>query len=448
MKQHSFVSRISNLKPEHFTGAVTRVSPGHIEANGPHACLGDICKFVTSDTDISSDLNGLAEVISVEEGRTILVPLESSLRAIPGTKIVRTNMRQGAKVGDQYSGRLVNALGAAIDGGSAMLSDLTYPLEGRILAPLDRIDNREIFSTGYRAIDGLLPISKGQRIGIFAASGVGKTTLIRELALKTTATRCVMCLVGERGREVDALWSELLASESADRYSLVTATSDQSAPLRVRAVYQAMCMAEYWRAKGEDVLLVFDSVTRFAMALREIGLAAGAPPTLRAYTPNVFDALPRLVERCGARKAGGSITAVFAILSESDDVDDPIVEVMKSLLDGHIILSRVLAEQGQFPAIDISRSVSRLSTDLMSPMHHKAAQNFRSLLTTFENAKIMIDSGIYKSGSNNKIDAAITSIDAIYSFLAQGSEETTSLETTLMELQKLAQAGVHDAQAA
>jgi flagellum-specific ATP synthase len=299
---------------------------------------------------------------------------------------------------------------------------------------MEREEPAEILETGIRALDATLPIGRGQRIGVFAASGVGKTTLIRQLAAQVACERCVLALVGERGREVESIWRELSQSADAARYTCVAATSDLSPVLRARAIGQALSLAEYWRDAGEHVLLIVDSVTRYAMALREIGLAAGAPPTLRAYTPNVFSALPRLVERCGGARAGGSVTAIMTILSETDDIDDPIAEVMKSLLDGHIVLSRQLAEQGHFPAIDVPRSISRQAPRLMSPAHARNARKAIAALATFEDARIMIDSGLYKAGANVRLDEAVRGREALVSFLQQPGGERVALADTLNRL--------------
>jgi flagellum-specific ATP synthase len=244
----------------------------------------------------------------------------------------------------------------------------------------------------------------------------------------------VICLVGERGREVEGIWTHLSARPDAKKFTLVAATSDETAAMRARAANTALCLAEYWRDRGEHVLLVVDSVTRLAMALREIGLAAGEPPTVRAYTPNVFGALPRLVERCGATRSAGSITAIMTVLSETDDVDDPIVEVMKSLLDGHIILSRSLAERGHFPAIDVSRSISRQAAKLVDKPHAAAARSAIALLGVHEEARVMIESGVYKSGASPEIDRAITARTALMAFLQQGQDEAVPFDRTVSAL--------------
>jgi len=303
---------------------------------------------------------------------------------------------------------------------------------------MDRVDASAPLATGIRAIDGLLTLARGQRVGVFAASGVGKTSLMEQLAAQVESDRTIICLVGERGREVEAIWRKLSRRDDRKRYTVVAATSDESAVLRARAASYALCLADHWRSKGEHVLLLVDSVTRLAMALREIGLAAGAPPTVRAYTPNVFAALPRLVERCGATRSAGSITAIMTVLSETDDVDDPIVELMKSLLDGHIILSRTLAEQGHFPAIDVTRSVSRGAERLHSDEQVKAMREVVAMLAAYEEARVMIESGVYKAGTNLWVDRALAARAAVTAFLRQDSREAAGFDATLRTLQALA----------
>jgi len=302
------------------------------------------------------------------------------------------------------------------------------------MAPLERQDALEPLVTGVKVIDGLLTLGRGQRIGLFSASGVGKTTLMTQLALGIGADRVVLCLVGERGREVEALWSTIAARKDRARFTCIAATSDQSAPMRARAPAQALALAEYWRGRGEDVLFIVDSVTRFAMALREIGLAGGAPPTVRAYTPNVFTALPRIVERCGAAKSGGSISAIMTVLSESDDNDDPIVEVMKSLLDGHIVLSRALAEQGSFPPVDILRSVSRMAHARVDRGHAAAAERVLALSAAYDEGRLMIEAGLHKPNANLRLDEAIRERSAIEAFVRQRSDQYVSFEATCQAL--------------
>lgn len=437
MNEHPFVTALGQIPAAARVGHVHVVAPGHVEASGPLVGVGDLCEIETSDGAAS------AEVAAVGETGIVLIPLEPEVLIAPHARVIARSGRARASVGVGFAGRAIDALATPIDGGRAVLADAQAPLQGRVLAPLERRSSDRIAETGVRAIDALFTLAQGQRIGIFAASGVGKTSLVNDLAFNMECDRCVICLVGERGREVEALWRALSSRQDLDRFSLVAATSDRSAPVRVRAAYQALALAEFFRDRGEHVLFIMDSVTRFAMALREIGLAAGAPPTLRAYTPNVFAALPRIVERCGASRSDGAITAIMTVLAETDDVDDPIAEVMKSLLDGHIVLSRQLAEQGHFPAIDPLRSVSRQALELMSPTHRSGARRAIELLSAYEEARLMIESGVHRSGANARIDEAIAARDALLSFLKQSRGERTSLAETLNGLARATRRLVH-----
>ena len=429
MTPDTLLSQLSAVPTARFTANVTRVSPTYIEADGPLCTVGDLCEVETR-----SENSCMAEVVKVDTHRTVLIPLSQNAPIFPDAKLTLLPANNQAKVGDSFSGRMVDAMGKPIDEKGPVRSTQKLPLQGTVTSPLNRQDPKTGLETGIKAIDGLLSLGKGQRVGVFAAGGVGKTTLLGQLSRQVDCDRCILCLTGERGREVQSLWEEIAVSGDVDKYTCVAATSDVSAALRVRAVYQALTLAEYWRSEGEHVLLLIDSVTRFAMALREIGLAAGEPPTLRAYTPNVFDTLPKVVERCGAVKSGGAITAIMTVLSETDDVDDPITEVMKSLLDGHFILSRRLAEQGQFPAIDVSKSVSRLSENIMSEEHSDHAQKTLVMLSTYEDSRIMIESGVYKRGSDPAIDRAVSQKEKLSAFLKQSFSVSVPLSETKAKL--------------
>jgi flagellum-specific ATP synthase len=437
MTVHSLVTLLERSEIARPYGFVRRIAPGMVEATGPASALGELCDIEFEGPDGPGSV--LAEVAAMDESRVVLIPLERQDMIGPDSKVVARPMRDRVPVGAAFGGRAVDALGRPIDGGGRIMADNHVPISGDVPSPMQRTNPSRILPTGLRAVDGLLTLGRGQRIGIFAASGVGKTGLMEQLARQVDCDRCILCLVGERGREVEALWSILSAREDSDRYTLIAATSDESAALRARAAAYALCLAEYWRARGEHVLLFVDSVTRLAMALREIGLAAGAPPTVRAYTPNVFSALPRLVERCGAVRSGGSITAVMTILSETDDVDDPIVELMKSLLDGHIILSRSLAEQSHFPAIDVVRSVSRGADQLVSKQQAASMRDAVAMLSAYEDARIMIETGVYKSGTNALVDRAISARPDLMAFLRQAREENVPFEQSLSALTGMTQ---------
>lgn len=436
MKPHPFIARLKEAELVQPCGTVRGVSAGAIRASGPSAAPGALCLVERETGDPI-----LAEVVAVEENCIRLMPLDQVGGIKLDARVIASSRADRAPVGDRFGGRLVDALGRPLDGRGAIVATEQAPVCGAPPRPLARRCASSLIASGIRAIDGLLPLAEGQRIGIFAASGVGKTSLIEQLAVQIPADRCILCLVGERGREVEAM-SRLAASQAEpERFTVVAATSDESAAMRARAVDYALCLAEHWRAAGEHVLLIVDSVTRYAMALREIGLAAGAPPTVRAYTPNVFAALPRVVERCGALRGGGAITAVMTVLSETDDIDDPIVELMKSLLDGHILLSRSLAEQGHFPAIDATRSVSRGADRLVEPGHAAAMRQAVAMLGAYEEARVMIESGVYKAGTNPGVDRSIKAREPLLGFLKQGRDESVPFEESVRKLRALLPAG-------
>ncbi|MBV9694049.1 MAG: FliI/YscN family ATPase, partial [Alphaproteobacteria bacterium] len=366
-----------------------------------------------------------------------LSPFEDSSATFSGA-LVRASVRADlVPVGPALLGRALDALGRACDGAAPIDARDFAPLRDRMPSPLERVSPNQVLETGIRAIDGLLTLGIGQRVGIFAASGVGKTSLVAQLSQQVDADIVVIALIGERGREVEAMWNGTFSDAARSKAVLVAATSDQSAAMRVRAAHLALAQAHYWRAQGKKVLLLLDSVTRLAMALREIGLAAGEPPTVRAYTPNVFATIPKLVELCGAFKKGGAITAIMTVLSETDDVDDPVCEMMKSLLDGHIVLSRTLAEQGHFPAIDVCKSVSRQAWDLSGEVHRADALQTVEWLSLQQSARTLLDTGLYVKGANPKIDRAVERHPEILRFLKQGREDRSSFTDTVSQLAAL-----------
>lgn len=423
---HPFLSLLEQAQTCPASGQVISVNGPAIEANGPIGAIGDIC---TIECDHTAQI-AYAQIVSTRGDGISLMTLTDDHNLRPGDRVTATRLGSLLRVGAGFAGRAIDALGRPIDGAGPIVDG---KLAAAAPAPaLRRQSPDRILETGIKAIDGLLTLGEGQRIGIFAASGVGKTSLMDQIVRQASADRIVVCLVGERGREVSALWAA--AASAGTALTLVASTSDESAVMRTRAVEQALALACYWRARGEHVLLVIDSVTRYAMALREIGLAAGAPPTIRAYTPNVFAALPSLVERCGAVQGEGAITAVMTILSETDDVDDPIAEIMKSLLDGHIVLSRRHAERRHFPAIDVVRSVSRQAERLMEKTQAANARDVLELLSIYEENRVMIESGLYRAGANPKIDRCLSARDAIMRFLAQSTSERFSLASARSQL--------------
>lgn len=435
MTRHRFLDRIEDAELVRPFGFIRKVAQGYFEASGPACTVGDLCEIAGREGPV------LAEVVAADDAGLVLVPLRQDQPIHLGAQVVARSDDGMVRVGDAFAGRAVDALGLPLDGKGPVLASNLAPLSGVIPPPLERAASTKKVLTGLRAIDGLLTLGEGQRIGIFAASGVGKTSLLEQLAVQIECDRCILCLVGERGREVEGIWRMLSARTDLERFTVVAATSDETAPLRARSVNLALSIAEYWRDRGEHVLLVIDSVTRLAMALREIGLAAGEPPTVRAYTPNVFGALPRLVERCGGTRSAGAITAIMTVLSETDDVDDPIVEVMKSLLDGHIILSRTLAERGHFPAIDISRSISRQAVKLMDKRHADAARTAVALLGIYEEARVMIESGVYRGGASAEIDRAIETRTALMTWLQQRQDEASDFDAAVVGLRNALPSG-------
>lgn len=416
-----------------FEGTVSAIGQNRIEARGPFASVGDFCTIPAgSDGD-----DVLAQVVAVGRDGIRLLPLAPIDGVRIGAPVVRRTDGARPRVGDGFAGRAVDAFGNPIDAGPAIADD-AQDNRGKGPGKLDRVVLPERVTTGIRAIDAMIPIAKGQRIGIFAASGVGKTTLIEQISQSVECDHCILCLVGERGREVERLWRMHSSGGHAARTTLVAATSEESAIARIRALDKALALAEHWRSRGRHVVLFVDSVTRLAMALREVGLAAGEPPALRSYTPNVFSAMPSYVERCGGDRNSGAITAIFTVLAETDELDDPIVELLKSLLDGHIVLSRKLADKAHYPPIDIGASVSRVAGQVMEGETLRAATVLRKLFAEFEDARTLIESGIYRDGSNPAIDRAIRLQPSLVGFLQQENDAPSSLAETDAKLIALA----------
>jgi flagellum-specific ATP synthase len=434
MNLQSAVRRIRGIDPVLRSGHVRRIMAGAIESDGPNVPLGTLCDVETRG---DGALSIRAEVVCVDRESIVLSPFDDAVPTFAGALVTASALADRVPVGHALLGRAVDSLGRPCDGLGDIRADAFAPLRAPAASPLERASPVEILKTGVRAIDGLLTLGVGQRIGLFAASGVGKTSLLTQLARQIESDVAIICLVGERGREIETIWNGALDSRARANATLVAATSDQSAAMRVRAGHYALALAEHWRAEGKRVLLLLDSVTRLAMALREVGLSAGEPPTVRAYTPNVFATIPKIAERCGALKSGGAITAIMTVLSESDDVDDPVCEMMKSLLDGHIVLSRSLAESAHFPPIDIRRSVSRLADGLAGASHRRHALEVLEWISLYDASRTLIDTGLHAKGANPKIDRAIERHPAIVRFLKQGRGERAGLDETLSALTAL-----------
>lgn len=402
-------------------GTVGRISPTHVEADAPLATLGATCR-------IGGRL--MAEISAVGTTGVTLMPYGSVDEVRIGDRVELVGKGAHVATGDVFLGRVVDALGRPLDGRLLEAGSVTWPIAGIPTAALNRITPDQALETGVRAIDGLLTLGQGQRIGIFAGSGVGKSTLLASLCRHMRADVIVLCLVGERGREAQDFWTHALDDDARARALMVVSTSDEPAVMRARGVHAALAHAEYFRARGGHVLLLVDSMTRYAQALRDIGLASGEPPSVRAYTPGVFAALPRVIERCGALASGGAITAVMTVLTETDDVDDPMAESLRALLDGHIVLSRALAEQGHFPAIDVPRSVSRVFRQVNDEHSRALASEAIAQLSTYEASRTLVESGLYAAGSQPTLDRALARRNELLAFLRQESTQATRMSDT------------------
>lgn len=412
-----------------YKGKVSQVIGLVVESFGPSCPVGEICRINSEETGSTVD----AEVVGFRHNMVLLMPLGEMQGISQGSEVVATGAPLQVKVGEGLLGRILNGLGEPIDGKGPIDEELTRSVVASPPNPLDRRRISEVLSLGIRAIDGLNTCGKGQRLGIFAGSGVGKSTILGMIARDTAADVNVIALVGERGREVKDFLERDLGEEGLTRSVVVVATSDQPALVRIKAPFVATTIAEYFRDRGKDVDLMMDSITRFAMAQREVGLAIGEPPATRGYTPSVFSILPKLLERSGTSSVG-SITGLYTILVESDDMNEPIADTCRSILDGHITLSRALAERNHYPAIDILASVSRLMPDVVSGEHVEAGRLFREVLATYRDAEDLVNIGAYVSGSNPRIDHAISMIDSLNGYLRQGIFEECGYEECLSGL--------------
>ncbi|NRR31461.1 FliI/YscN family ATPase [Oxalobacteraceae bacterium] len=415
------------------TGRVLGISGQSIEAVGPDATIGEVCELRLEQGQ-QGPQTLLAEVVGVRPGRVILMPYGETRGIGAGSEIVASGQPPGMAVGNGLLGRVIDAFGVPIDGGPKPVLNQTRSLYAPPINPLTRPRISQLLETGVRAIDGLLPLGRGQRMGIFAGSGVGKSTLLGMLARDVQADVNVIALIGERGREVREFIEKHLGADGLKRSVVVVATSDQPALVRTRAAHAATAIAEHFRDQGKQVLLMMDSITRFAMARREIGLAAGEPPTARGYTPSVFNDIPALCERCGTTDSGGAITALYTVLVEGDDFNEPISDIVRATLDGHIMLSRELAHEGHFPAIDVLQSTSRLASELASREELQLMSTAVELLATYERNRQMVDMGAYRAGSNPAIDRAIAVAPALREVLRQSVLESTARREALVRL--------------
>ncbi|MBM4019542.1 MAG: FliI/YscN family ATPase [Planctomycetes bacterium] len=415
-------------------GSVVRVTGLTVESKGPPVGIGRLCEIRLAD-----GRRVPAEVVGFNHELRILIPLEPVEGIAPNDAVVARTEPRRLALGDAVLGRVLDGLGRPIDGKGPVAGDDWRAIDASGPPPLSRRPITEPLAFGIRVFDGLLTCGKGQRLGIFAGSGVGKSTLLGEIARASDADVNVLALVGERGREVRHFIEESLGPEGLARSVVVVATSDAAAIQRVKAAQVALTVAEHFRDRGRNVLFMMDSATRLAQAQREIGLAAGEPPTTKGYCPSVFAMLPRITERLG-RSASGSITGIITILVEGDDMADPVADCMRSLLDGHVVLSRRLAELGHYPAVDILQSVSRLMTTVASPEHQAGAQRLRAIYATYQGAEDLISIGALAPGSNRRIDTAVSLIDRVNGFLVQPLGVRSPLQETVGRLREITKA--------
>ncbi|MCZ7603282.1 MAG: flagellar protein export ATPase FliI [Melioribacteraceae bacterium] len=428
----NFHTTLDELETIKVHGKVKDVIGLVIVSNGPNVALGEICSIV--------DRNGVeickSEVVGFKEGKVLSIALGEVHSISPSCEIRSTGENFKIPVDESLLGRVIDGLGRPIDGKGPIVASTYREVFQLPPNPLERKRIEVPLQTGIRTIDGLLTVGKGQRIGIFAGSGVGKSVTLGMIARNTNADVNVITLIGERGREVREFIEKDLGTEGLKRSVIVVATSDQSALIRMKGALIGTTIAEYFRDKGSDVVLMMDSVTRFAMAQREIGLTIGEPPTTKGYTPSVFAILPKLLERAG-NKSNGSITGLYTVLVDGDDMTEPIADAVRSILDGHIVLSRKLANKGQYPAIDPLQSVSRVMPDLVTADHRERAMVFNEILSTYNEAEDLINIGAYVKGSNPQIDHALSKILALRTFLKQDMTETAYYKDTLERLNKI-----------
>lgn len=427
----AYLQKLNEIEPLKLTGRVTRAVGLIIESQGPAVSVGDLCYLASSENNARTTM---LEVIGFRDNLVLLMPLGQMPAVRAGDTVVAAGVSSEIGVGENLLGRTIDALGRPLDGLGAIETETSYPLQRVATNPLERANIEEPLATGVRVIDGMLTIGAGQRIGIFGGSGVGKSTLLGMMAKRSAADINVIALIGERGREVREFIENELGAEGMARSVVVVSTSDDSALVRIRAALAATAIAEYFKDCGANVLLIMDSVTRFCMAQREIGLAAGEPPSSKGYTPSVFATLPKLLERAGKFDGAGSITGFNTVLVEGDDMNEPIADAVRSILDGHIVLSRALAARNHYPCIDVLNSASRLFSAVADKTHRAQSGNVRELLAAYEKAEDLINIGAYQPGSNRNIDLAIARHDEIVSFLKQERDEDAPFGNSIEQL--------------
>lgn len=413
-------------------GKVVKIVGLTIESVGPNAKLNDLCRIIV---DKNRDISIMAEVVGFRDKRLLLMPYESVEGLGVGCIVENTGHPLSVYVGGEMLGHTLDGMGRPTD-----IEELTlreeYPVDAAPPDPMERVIINEVLPLGVKAVDGLITVGKGQRIGIFAGSGVGKSTLLGMFARNTKADINVIALIGERGREVREFIERDMGEEGMRRSVVIVATSDRPALLRRNAAKTATAIAEYFRDQGKDVLLMMDSLTRFSMAQREIGLASGEPPVTRGYPPSVYSEMPKLLERAG-NSDKGSITGLYTVLVDGDDFNEPITDTARSILDGHIMLDRKLAHKNHYPAIDVLQSISRVMSSIADDKHKEAAGKLKNVMATYQEAEDLINIGAYKAGSNKNIDYAIEKIDAVNEFLLQETHDKFSFEEIMNMLEGL-----------
>ncbi|HOO37925.1 MAG TPA: FliI/YscN family ATPase [Deltaproteobacteria bacterium] len=419
-----FITPLKEIDPIQVRGKVTNIVGLVVEGHGPGSAMGGMCEIYSKQMNHSI----MAEVVGFRDKRVLLMPLGDLDGIGPGSTIVARRSNPVVKVGNNLLGRVIDGMGNPLDGKGSLVLDHEMPLYGNHTNPLKKRRIDEPLDLGIAAINGITTIGKGQRMAIMAGSGVGKSVLLGMMARNTKADVNVIALIGERGREVKEFIEKDLGEEGMKRSIVIAAISDQPALIRIRGAYLATTIAEFFRNQGNDVLFMMDSVTRYAMSMREVGLAVGEPPTTKGYTPSCFAKLPKLLERVGNTSSQGSITGLYTVLVEGDDFTEPVADSVRSIVDGHIVLSRELAAKNHYPAIDILSSVSRVMTDIVDPEHLTCAKKILELCAIYDDAKDLINIGAYVSGNNPKIDTAIAYIEAINGFLRQGIDTKISLE--------------------
>lgn len=433
MNQKQYITAIESVNLIRRIGKVTQFLGLVVESNGPDVFLGERCEIHSH----SHDKPVPAEVIGIRNGKVLLMPF-GELRGIRlGSEVIATGESAKVSVGDSLLGRVIDGFGRPLDGKPLGVAECEYPMFSEPLNPLSRPRIKDVLETGIKVIDSLLTIGKGQRVGIFAGSGVGKSTLLGMLARHMDSDVNVIALIGERGREVLDFIELNLGEEGLKKSIVIVATSDQTALARSHAAHGATAIAEYFRDQGKDVVLMMDSVTRLAMAHREIGLSVGEPPTARGYTPSVFSMMPKLLERGGTSNSNGSITALYTVLVEGDDVNDPIADSIRSILDGHIVLTRELAQHHHYPAIDVLQSKSRLMSDILNKEELELSKAAVKILSTYEKSKDMVEIGAYRAGSNKPLDMAIKYISELNDFLCQDVDDKYLHSDTSEQLRSL-----------